>query len=61
MCSSNLKETIGHKTGSYIKQLSYEERVEELARLIGGVDLTETTLKHAVEMIQMCQDLKERI
>lgn len=55
------KETIGHKTGSYIKQLSYEERVEELARLIGGVDLTETTLKHAVEMIQMCQDLKERI
>lgn len=52
------KETLDNKTGSYIRQLDLDERVEELARLIGGVDLTETTLKHALEMIEMSNKIK---
>ncbi len=52
------KEVSDNKTGSYIHKLNLEERVEELARLIGGVDLTDTTLKHALEMIQMSESLK---
>lgn len=55
------KEIIGNKTGSYIEKLDYENRIRELARLIGGAKLTDTTLKHAVEMIEMCNDLKSKI
>ncbi len=41
-----------------IERLSDEERVVEMARLLGGVDVTETTLKHAKEMIEMSKRIK---
>ncbi len=40
------------RTHSSIRQLSEEERVEEIARMSSGEKITETTLKHAREMIQ---------
>lgn len=55
------KETINNKTGSYIKLLDDKSRVEELARLIGGPRLTDTTKKHAREMINMCNELKSKM
>jgi DNA repair protein RecN (Recombination protein N) len=38
-------------TLSNIKVLKPAERVEEIARMLGGVKITETTLKHAAEML----------
>lgn len=52
------KSIIDNRTSTNVKRLSYDERVEEMARLLGGVDLTETTLSHAKEMIEMSNMLK---
>ncbi len=41
------------KAVTYIKRLDESERIEEMARLLGGVDVTNTTLNHAKEMIAM--------
>ena len=38
-------------TLSRIRVLKPAERVEEIARMLGGVKITETTLKHAAEML----------
>lgn len=35
-----------------------EKRVDEIARLIGGVDITPTTIKSAREMLEMAEELK---
>lgn len=35
-----------------------KERVDEIARLIGGVDITSTTIKSAKEMLEMAEELK---
>ncbi|MGO3018030.1 MAG: DNA repair protein RecN [Anaerococcus sp.] len=35
-----------------------KERVDEIARLIGGVDITSTTVKSAKEMLEMAEELK---
>jgi DNA repair protein RecN (Recombination protein N) len=40
------------RTYSSIRELSKQERVEEIARMSGGKKITETTLSHAREMIQ---------
>lgn len=39
------------KTLSNIRVLNKEERIEEIARMLGGVKITETTLKHAAELL----------
>jgi len=39
------------KTYTSLKQLSDDERVEELAKMVGGESLTETTLKTAQELL----------
>ena len=38
-------------TLSTICVLKQEERIEEIARMLGGVKITETTRKHAAEML----------
>ncbi|MEI7842691.1 MAG: DNA repair protein RecN [Gallionellaceae bacterium] len=38
-------------TLSQIRVLTTDERVEEIARMLGGVTITDTTLKHAAEML----------
>jgi len=40
------------RTYSGIRELSEQERIEEIARMSGGKKITETTLSHAREMIQ---------
>lgn len=40
------------KTHTYIKQLTQQERVEEIARMLGGMEITGQTLAHAEEMLQ---------
>ncbi len=39
-------------TLSQIQQLTATQRIEELARMLGGVEITETSRKHAEEMLQ---------
>ena len=38
---------------SHIQPLKRTERVEEIARMLGGAKITETTRKHAAEMLGM--------
>lgn len=52
------KEIKKGRLTTFIKKLDEEERVLELAKLLGGVDLTETTINHAKEMLQMTKKLK---
>ncbi len=46
------KTVSGKRTRSTIIELDYEHRVEEIARMSGGETITETTRKHAREMIK---------
>ncbi|MBZ2173761.1 DNA repair protein RecN [Schnuerera sp. xch1] len=45
------------KTKTNIKKLDYKQRIEELSRLLGGVNLTNTTKLHAKEMLDMSKKL----
>lgn len=53
------KSSKNQQTITQVLKLSDEERVEELARLLGGVDVTETTKKHAKEMLEMSNRVKK--
>ena len=46
------KEEGGQGTSTHIKQLSKEERVTELAEMLGGKTLSESALAHAKELLQ---------
>ena len=55
------KNVVGDKTVTDISRLSDEETVEELARLLGGVEITETVRGSAKEMKAMALAAKQRI
>ncbi|MBI1396186.1 MAG: DNA repair protein RecN [Betaproteobacteria bacterium] len=45
------KQVRGHETRSVVEELPAAARVEEIARMLGGVEITETTRGHAAEML----------
>lgn len=47
-----IKEVVNGRTRTLISRLGQDERVEEVARMLGGRDLTSVTLKHAREMLK---------
>lgn len=47
------KEVVNGRTRTLISCLEKEDRVEEVARMLGGRDLTSVTLKHAREMLKV--------
>ncbi len=47
---------LGKMTTS-IRKLDEDERITELARLLGGVNVTDTTLNHAKEMLEMSKKI----
>lgn len=49
------KEVEGERTYTTIRLLEDEARVAELARMLGGAQVTETTLNHAREMIALAR------
>jgi len=49
---SVVKETRNDRTVTRVERLSLDERIMEIARMLGGETITETTLKHAKEMIE---------
>ena len=45
------KSTVNDKVLSRLTVLDREQRLEEIARMLGGVKITDTTRKHAAEML----------
>ncbi len=52
------KKDTGNFTISSSKNIDEDDRTYEIARLIGGVDITETTIKSAREILEMAEDLR---
>lgn len=50
------KEVAGGSTRTRIRELAADRRVEELARMLGGIEITDQTLAHAREMIERAAD-----
>ena len=47
----NAKETRDGETLSRVTPLDDAARIEEIARMLGGVNITDTTRSHAAEML----------
>jgi DNA repair protein RecN (Recombination protein N) len=45
------KSLVNEQTLSNIEQLDDAQRIEEIARMLGGLEITDTTRKHATEML----------
>jgi len=45
------KSLVNAQTLSNIEQLDNPQRIEEIARMLGGLEITDTTRKHATEML----------
>jgi DNA repair protein RecN (Recombination protein N) len=46
------KRETGGRAKTTVRQISGEERTEEVARMLSGAKLTETSRKHAEQMIK---------
>ncbi|MGA8937773.1 MAG: DNA repair protein RecN [Acidobacteriaceae bacterium] len=46
----------GGRTHTGVRQMKPEERVEEIARMLSGASLTETSLRHAEQMLKACSE-----
>lgn len=59
-CHQHLKVTkrvVGDdRTVSEVRSLSRQQRIEEIARMLGGAEITQKTLEHAEEMINLGRD-----
>jgi DNA repair protein RecN (Recombination protein N) len=55
------KQMDEQETQTSVEQLTYEEQVIELARMLGGVEVTETTREHAREMLAQAALIKEKL
>lgn len=55
------KETDENETITSVVELDEEGRVYELSRMLGGAEVTDMTLNHAREMIQMADKLKRNL
>ncbi|MCK9555968.1 DNA repair protein RecN [bacterium] len=47
------KDIEGGRTFTRIKKLDYNEKVEEIARMLGGKNITSVTLEHAKELLKL--------
>ena len=51
------KQTLKKKTTSQVVTLDEEQRRQEIARMLSGVDITEQSLAHADEMLERAQEI----
>lgn len=49
------KTIAGDRTLTTVQALSEEERIEEITRMLSGLEMTDTTRRHAREMLMMAQ------
>ena len=54
------KEVLQSKTRTKVEKLDMEGRTVELARMLGGVEVTSTTRNHAREMIRLAEEQKKQ-
>jgi DNA repair protein RecN (Recombination protein N) len=54
------KVTDGNRTKVTVRPLEMGQRVEELARMLGGAEVTETTRQHAREMLTLAESVRMR-
>lgn len=52
------KQFVGERTYTSVTALTGEHRINELARMLGGVEITEKTKHHAQEMLDLALGLK---
>ncbi|NLW55139.1 MAG: DNA repair protein RecN [Firmicutes bacterium] len=52
------KKTRGERTNVEVRALEQKERVEELARMLGGAEVTATTREHAQEMLLLAESVR---
>ncbi|TCS96372.1 DNA repair protein RecN [Hazenella coriacea] len=55
------KETTSYSTKTKVDPLDHEGRTHELARLLGGVEVTQKTREHAEEMLRLADQVKKVI
>ena len=55
------KEIIDEKTYTNVRKLSEEEKIEEISRMIGGIEVTDITINNSKQLIQMADKLKKSI
>ena len=48
-----VKQQMNGKTKSGVESLGRQERIEEIARMLGGTSITDTTRRHARELLNM--------
>ena len=49
------KQVIDNRTSTSVKELNKNEKVQELARMLAGLDYSPITLQHAEEMIKLAR------
>ncbi len=54
------KKISKNTTTSMVEKLGMPERIEETARMLGGVEMTEQSLSHAKEMIERAHPVKKK-
>lgn len=52
------KQVTDTKTSTLIRKLGMDERINEISRLIGGYKITDLTLKHARELLDMAEKIR---
>ncbi|HPQ44473.1 MAG TPA: DNA repair protein RecN [Syntrophales bacterium] len=50
------KKVYGERTNTRVDLLSEDERLDEVARMLGGIEVTEKTRQHASEMLKMSKE-----
>lgn len=54
------KSTEDGRTYTQVEAMSHERRSHELARMLGGVAVTDTTFSHAAEMLELAREKKHQ-
>ena len=52
------KSSVGDKTSTNVRQLDEREQIAELARLLGGAEITKTVYQNAAEMKELARKAK---
>ncbi|MDP4087743.1 MAG: DNA repair protein RecN [Bacillota bacterium] len=55
------KEVIDNKTYTNVRKMTEKEKVEEISRMIGGIEVTDITMDNSKQLIQMADNLKKKI
>jgi DNA repair protein RecN (Recombination protein N) len=53
------KESIDKKVSTKVYSIEGQERINELARMLGGAEITKNTIIHAQEMLNMAKKIKK--